>query len=62
LRDPPSDDDADAIDRLRRALGHPAMAATGLEPAAVGATPEHPCATPEETEDLEERMRLLGYL
>jgi len=62
LRDPPSDDDADAIDRLRRALDHPAMAATGLEPAAVGATPEHPGATPEETEDLEERMRLLGYL
>ena len=61
MRDPPSDDDADAIDRRRRALDHPAMAATGLEPAAVGATPEHPGATPEETEDLEERMRLLGY-
>lgn len=62
LRDPPSDEDADAIDALRRALDHPAMAATGLEPAAVGATPEHPGATQEETEDLEERMRLLGYL
>jgi arylsulfatase A-like enzyme len=62
LRDPPSVGDADAIDALRRALDHPAMAATGLEPAAVGTTPEHPAATAEETEDLEERMRLLGYL
>lgn len=62
LRDPPSDEDADAVDRLRRALDHPAMAAAGLEPAAVGSTPEHPGATPDETEDLEERMRLLGYL
>ena len=62
LRDPPPDDDVEAIDRLRRALDHPAMAATGLEPATVGATPERPAATQEETEDLEERMRLLGYL
>jgi arylsulfatase A-like enzyme len=62
LRDPPSNGDTEAIDSLRRALDHPAMAATALEPAAVGATPEHPGATREETEDLEERMRLLGYL
>jgi arylsulfatase A-like enzyme len=62
LRDPPSAEDADTVDRLKRALDHPAMAATGLEPAAVGATPEHPGAAQEETEDLEERMRLLGYL
>jgi arylsulfatase A-like enzyme len=62
LRDPPAISEADAIDRLRQALDHPAMAATGLEPAAVGATPERPAATQEETEDLEERMRLLGYL
>jgi len=51
LRDPPSNEDAEAIDSLRRTLDHPAMAATALEPAAVGATPEHPGATREETEE-----------
>lgn len=62
LRDPPEGEELEAVDRLRAALDHPAMAATGLEPAAVGATPERPAASQEETEDLEERMRLLGYL
>jgi len=62
LRDPPTAAEADAVDRLRRALDHPAMATAGLEPAAAGAQPEHPVASREETEDLEERMRLLGYL
>lgn len=62
VRESLSGPDAEAVDRLRRALDHPAMSVTGLEPAAVGAVPEHPGATPEETEDLEERMRLLGYL
>jgi arylsulfatase A-like enzyme len=62
LRDPPGDGDADAVDRLRQALDHPAMTTAGLEPADAGAEPEHPGASPEETEDLEERMRLLGYL
>jgi arylsulfatase A-like enzyme len=62
LRTPPADGETDAVERLRRALDHPAMATAGLEPAAVGANPEHAVATREETEDLEERMRLLGYL
>ncbi len=60
LRDPPPGPDAEAVDHLRRALDHPAMAATGLEPAATGAVPV--TAATDETEDLEERMRLLGYL
>ncbi len=60
--DPRSGADAGAIDRLRAALDHPAMVATGLEPAVVGATPKRPAPTADETEDLEERMRLLGYL
>jgi arylsulfatase A-like enzyme len=62
LRDPLAGEELDAVDCLRAALDHPAMAAAGLEPAAVGATPERPAASQEETEDLEERMRLLGYL
>jgi arylsulfatase A-like enzyme len=61
-RDVSSDSDSGELERLRQALDHPAMAATGLEPAAVGATPARPAPTPDETEDLEERMRLLGYL
>jgi len=62
LRAPPADAEADAVERLRAALDHPAMATAGLEPAPAGARPEHALATEEETEDLEERMRLLGYL
>lgn len=62
LREPPEAAEADAVERLRRALDHPAMATAGLEPAPTGARPEHAAASPEETEDLEERMRLLGYL
>jgi arylsulfatase A-like enzyme len=57
-----SEADAGAIDHLRGALDHPAMTANGLEPAAVGAPQARPAPTPAETEDLEERMRLLGYL
>jgi arylsulfatase A-like enzyme len=60
--DPPSGTEAEAVDRLRDALDHPAMTATGLEPATVPAASGPPGTTPEETEDLEERMRLLGYL
>ncbi len=62
LTDPPARDEADAVDRLRRALDDPAMSTSGLEPAPSGAQPEHRLASPKETEDLEERMRLLGYL
>jgi arylsulfatase A-like enzyme len=62
LRAPALNGEADTVDRLRRALDHPAMATAGLEPAPAGASPEHPLATEQETEDLEERMRLLGYL
>jgi len=54
--------EADAVDRLRQALEHPAMTATSLEPATVGGAAARPVPTPDETEDLEERMRLLGYL
>jgi hypothetical protein len=52
-----SDVDAGAVARLREALAHPATATLTPQPATMGAEP-----SADELAELEERMRLLGYL
>jgi hypothetical protein len=54
----PADGPAAVVEALRAALGHSAMRAAAEGPAPAGS----PRASDAERADIEERMRLLGYL